>query len=126
MYRLQVEVQDLQQDRLVVFEMSSNKGHVMRQTQQMQQVLFPLRAAWEGEQSVRQVLAEMMTEHIKWIQMYEVAFSSFKGSALNQWADVVTTLSSSNGTGFPLVTDFLISTGQVALAQQGQTLDQQV
>ena len=34
---------------------------------------------------VRRVLAEMMTEHIKWIQMYEVAFSSSKGSALNQW-----------------------------------------
>ncbi len=70
--RLQEEVQDLHQDRLVLFDVRSDKNHVMRQPQQLSTILLPLRTAWEGEKSVRAALRTLVEDNSKWTQLYLV------------------------------------------------------
>ena len=70
--RLQEELGDIHQDRLVLVGIRSNKNHVLRQPQKLQSVLLPLRTAWQGEQEIRTALTEMIEENLKWIQLYEV------------------------------------------------------
>ena len=72
MNRLQEEVQDLHQDRLVLFDVRSDKNHVMRQPQQLSTILLPLRTAWEGEKSVRAALRTLVEDNSKWTQLYVV------------------------------------------------------
>ncbi|KAK4015632.1 hypothetical protein OUZ56_030607 [Daphnia magna] len=127
--RLQEEVQDLHQDRLVLFDVRSDKNHVMRQPQQLSGILLPLRTAWEGEKNVRVALRALVEDNAKWTQLYIMAFSSLNSGQLKQWADQTSStsvLAESNETGFPLVVEFLNTSGQTVLAHQGQLLDQQV
>ncbi|EFX69271.1 hypothetical protein DAPPUDRAFT_228726, partial [Daphnia pulex] len=126
--RLQEEVQDLHQDRLVLFDVRSDKNHVMRQPQQLSTILLPLRTAWEGEKSVRAALRTLVEDNSKWTQLYLMAFSSLTSGQLKRWADEINcpSLSTDNHeTGFPLAVEFLNTSGQTALAHQGQLLDQQ-
>jgi len=58
-----------------------------------------------------------------------MAFSSLTSGQLKRWADEINSPSVSiadHETGFPLVVEFLNTSGQTALAHQGQLLDQQV
>lgn len=69
---LQEEVRDLQQDRLVLFDVQSDKNHVMRHPHQLQAILLPLRTACESERIARESLKTIVEENSKWIQLYEV------------------------------------------------------
>lgn len=73
--RLQDDVRDLQQDRLVLFDVQSDKNHVMRHAHQLQAILLPLRTALESEKSARESLKAIIDENSKWIQLYEVVGS---------------------------------------------------
>lgn len=56
-----------------------------------------------------------------------MAFSSLTSDQLKSWAEHVRPSSpSGNETGFTAVDEFLTGSGQTALAQQGQLLEQQV
>ena len=61
-----------------------------------------------------------------------MAFDSLKSGQLKRWADELSSVTTagappeSNLTGFPIVSDFLTSSGQSSLAQQGQLLEEQV
>lgn len=58
-----------------------------------------------------------------------MAFSSLNSGQLKRWAEEIGPTASSDGefeTGFSVVFDFLNSSGQPALAHQGQILEQQV
>lgn len=58
-----------------------------------------------------------------------MAFSSLTSGQLKRWSDEINcpSLSTDNPeTGFPLAVEFLNTSGQTALAHQGQLLDQQV
>lgn len=70
--RFQEEVQDLHQDRLVLFDIRSDKNHVMRQPQQLSAILLPLRTAWEGEKSIHVALKGLIEDNSKWTQLYTV------------------------------------------------------
>ena len=98
----------------------------MRQPQQLEKILLPLRAAWDGEQTVRMALGEMLADHVKWIQFYEMAFASLNSNQLKQWAEMLNTSPERSQTGFLLVEEFLNNSGQIGLALQGQALEQQV
>ena len=119
-------MQDLHEDRLALFEIRSNASHIMRQPQQLEKILLPLRAAWDGEQTVRMALGEMLADHVKWIQFYEMAFASLNSNQLKQWAEMLNTSPERSRTGFLLVEEFLNNSGQIGLALQGQALEQQV
>lgn len=72
--KLQEMMQDLHEDRLALFDIRSDKNHVMRQAQQLQSILLPLRTSWEGEKAARIKIKEMVESNTKWIQLYEVCF----------------------------------------------------
>ena len=59
-----------------------------------------------------------------------MAFSSLTSGQLKQWADEINCppilTADIHETGFPLAVEFLNTSGQNALAHQGQLLDQQV
>lgn len=56
-----------------------------------------------------------------------MAFASLTTNQLKVWAERINTyLTGPSETGFLLVTEFLVSSGQAALAQQGEALEQQV
>lgn len=58
-----------------------------------------------------------------------MAFSSLTSGQLKRWAEEINSpslLTDNNQTGFPLAVEFLNTSGQTALAHQGQLLDQQV
>ena len=142
--KLREEVQDFHQDRLVLFDLRSDPNHVMRNAQQLQSIMLPLRTARESEKAVRSRMKEIVEEYSKWNQLYEVnvlftfilkqmiililkiqmAFSSLTTVQLKQWTESVTQPGCK--TGFPLVMEFLTNSGQGTLAQQGQALDDQV
>ena len=84
MQRLEEEIQDLHQDRLVLFDVRSDKSHVMRQPQQLSKILLPLRTAWEGEKQSRAALKSLVQDNCKWSQLYEVStfLNSFPGISL--------------------------------------------
>ena len=73
MQRLEEEIQDLHQDRLVLFDVRSDKSHVMRQPQQLSKILLPLRTAWEGEKQSRAARKSLVQDNCKWSQLYEVS-----------------------------------------------------
>lgn len=58
----------------------------------------------------------------------QMAFSSLTSGQLKRWADEInsTPALAAIETGFPLVVEFLNTSGQTVLAHQGQLLDQQV
>ena len=129
--QLQEELHDLHQDRLVLLGVRSDQNHVMRQPQQLQTILLPLRTAWEGERTIRLRLKDLVEDNIKWISLYKMSFSSLTASQLQHWAKEIGSegeevVSGECETGFPLVTDFLTSSGQITLAYQGQSLELQV
>lgn len=53
-----------------------------------------------------------------------MAFNSLTTNQIKQWTEKVSLPAFK--TGFSLVSEFLTSSGQATLAQQGETLDQQV
>lgn len=57
---------------MVLFDVRSDKNHVMRQPQQLSAILLPLRTAWEGEKSVRTALKALVEDNSKWTQLYKV------------------------------------------------------
>ena len=82
MQRLEEEIQDLHQDRLVLFDVRSDKSHVMRQPQQLSKILLPLRTAWEGEKQSRAALKSLVQDNCKWSQLYEVSAFFFDFSVI--------------------------------------------
>jgi len=129
--QLQEELHDMHQDRLALFNVRSDQNHVMRQPHQLQAVLLPLRTAWEVERTVRLRLKDFIEDNTKWISLYQMAFSSLTTSQLQQWTKGIEpngeeAVAENSETGFPLVSDFLTTSGQTALAHQGQALEMQV
>lgn len=70
--KLQEMVQDLHQDRLALFDIRSDKNHVMRQAHLLQSILLPLRTCLEGDKAARLKMREIVEDNSKWIQLYEV------------------------------------------------------
>ncbi|KAK4037742.1 hypothetical protein OUZ56_029771 [Daphnia magna] len=63
------------------------------------------------------------------IGLFDMAFSSLNSGQLKQWADQTSStslLTESTETGFPLLVEFLNTSGQTVLAHQGKLLYQQV
>jgi hypothetical protein len=85
----------------------------MRQPQQLEKILLPLRAAWDGEHTVRMALGEMLADHVKWMQFYEMVFASLNSNRLKQWAEMLNTSPEPNQTGFLLMEEFLDYSGQM-------------
>ncbi len=67
--RLRDEAQDLHEERLALLAVGADAGHLMRQPQQLEALLAPLRAAWDGELVVRRALDDMLADNKKWIQV---------------------------------------------------------